>query len=313
MRLLLRLLIVLAVLAGLVVTLDYAAPERMAALSLKLQRAAAKLEEKRTQIPGYEIAYLEGGSGEPLVLVHGIGADKDNFDRVAMKLTAHYRVISIDLPGFGESAKPADGDYGISAQVAHLGQILDALGLERVHLGGSSMGGWIVANFAAAQPQRVQSLWLLAASGVRAAQLSEVRKAWLDRGEYRLFSRSPAEFEQVLDTVFVERPFLPHSVRQVLAARAAANYELHTAIFRRLMQEWEVNAVDAHVKGLAVPTLLMWGEEDRAVDVSSVKVLQGLMPNAQAVIYPGVGHLPMLEAWREAARDYLAFRSRLAT
>lgn len=311
MRLLLRGLVVFALLVAALVALDRLAPERMAALALKAQRAAAGLEEKRTRIPGFEIAYLEAGAGEPLVLVHGIGADKDNFDRVALKLVKHYRVIAIDLPGFGESSKPAGGDYGIEAQARHLGQVLDALGLSRAHLGGSSMGGWIVARYAALAPERVQSLWLIGAAGVRSAELSEVRRAWLERGEYLLFARTAREFERILDTVFVERPFLPHGVRQVLAERAAANYELHTAVFRRLMDEWEDSALERHVAGLPTPTLLMWGDRDRAVDVSSVAVLESLMPHAQAVVYAGVGHLPMLEVPGRAAGDYLAFRAAL--
>src|SRR6478735_3598161 len=77
-----------------------------------IERWRADLERKEIVLSdGTRIAYLEGGGGEPLVLVHGFGADKDNFTRVARWLTPHYRVIVPDLVGFGESAHRADVDY----------------------------------------------------------------------------------------------------------------------------------------------------------------------------------------------------------
>src|SRR5437762_149045 len=129
----------LAAAAGILV-LDrmLAGPASRAALAL--QHAVGGLRVRSVAIPGFTIAYLDGGSGEPLVLVHGIGADKDNFAPIVPWLRGVGRVIALDLPGFGESSKPMDGDYSIDAQAGRLGQFLDALALPRVHLAGSSMG-----------------------------------------------------------------------------------------------------------------------------------------------------------------------------
>jgi abhydrolase domain-containing protein 6 len=311
MRVLLRVVIGLLVLGLAVAALDHLLPEKMAHLSVGVQRRISGVELKHTQIPGFDIAYLEGGAGEPLVLVHGIGADKDNWDRVAMYLTHHYRVISIDLPGFGDSSKPADADYGIDAQVARLDQILDALQLPVVHLGGNSMGGWITAAYTAAHPARVQTLWLLDPAGVQAAKESEVRRAYRESSQYLLFARSEAEYERIIDVVFVHRPFVPYSVRHVLAQRAVANYDLHTAIFRKLMEQWEATALDGRVTGLRTPTLIVFGDHDRAVDPSAGETLVKLMPSAKLVVLPDVGHLPMLEVPRRAAGDYIDWRDGL--
>lgn len=311
MRFLLRLAFVVLVILAALAAFDRLLPERMAGVALTLQRRVAGLEAKRTQIPGFDIAYLEGGAGAPLVLVHGIGADKDNFDRVAMYLTRHYRVIAIDLPGFGESSQPAGADYGIAAQTQRLGQILDALQLGAVHLGGSSMGGWIIGTFAADHPERVQSLWLLGAAGLSGVKLGEVRRAYRESGQYLLFARTPEEYERIIDTVFFARPYLPYSVRHVLGQRAIRNYELHTSIFRTLDEQWERTALDARLPAVNAPTLVVFGDHDRAIDPSAGLRFAELLPHARLIVMQDIGHLPMLEAPGRAARDYLEFRTAL--
>src|SRR5690242_3876928 len=93
----------LVALLAAVVALERALPRPMARLAFAVQHALGGLRPHRVAIPGFEIAYLDGGSGEPLVLVHGIGADKDNFASIAPYLRGLGRVIAPDLPGFGES------------------------------------------------------------------------------------------------------------------------------------------------------------------------------------------------------------------
>jgi abhydrolase domain-containing protein 6 len=305
-------LVVLAVLAGGFAVLDRFFPEQAASLGLRVERMRSGLEEKSLQIPGFDIAYLEGGEGAPLVLVHGIGADKDNFTRVARFLTPHYRVIAIDLPGFGASGKPADADYTVAAQVERLDQILQALQLSRTHLGGSSMGGWIVAAYAAAHPNKVGSLWLLGPAGIDHGKLSEVRRAFHERHEFLLFSRQPADFQRTLDTVFVKRPFLPGSVIKVLSQRAVANYPLHTRIFEQLEAQRAKASLNEVIRGLPVPALIVFGDGDRAVDPADGPVWQSLLPQAQLEVLKDVGHLPMMEVPAVAAQRYLKFREGVA-
>ena len=289
------------------------APEPMARGMVSLQRASAGLELKKAQIPGFDIPYLEGGpsDGEPLVLVHGIGADKDNFDRVAMLLTPTMRVISIDLPGFGDASKPMDADYGIPKQVERLDQFLTALGISKAHIGGNSMGGWITATYAATYPNKVSSLWLIDAAGVGAAKTSEVRQAYEARGEFMLFSKTPEDFDRVLNTVMSKPPYLPYSVKHVIAQRAIADYDLHTRIFADLFKAAPETILEPRVKGLAIPTLITWGAEDRATDVSSVAILHQLLPKSETHVLDGIGHLPQLEASRPVAKRYLDFRAKL--
>lgn len=310
MRFVLRILLLAGVLAAGLVAADRFFPEQAAHWGMRAERAQSQLEQKSLKIPGFDIAYLEGGSGEPLVLVHGVGADKDNFTRVARWLTPHYRVIAVDMPGFGESSKPEQADYGIPAQAERLDQILQALNLNRAHFGGSSMGGWIIATYAAKYPNKVGSLWLLGAAGADGGKRTEVGKAY-DRGEYLLFSKTPPDFERTLDFVFVKRPFLPYSVRHVLAEQAIANYPLHTRIFGGLMENWAEYSVNDKIRGLPVPALIVYGDQDRAVDPGDGLIWQGLLPNSQLEMMQDIGHLPMMEAPQVSAQRYLAFRKSL--
>lgn len=310
MRFLIALAVVLALLSGGLFALDRYFPEQATRWGVALERKQSQLVEKKLKIPGFEIAYLEGGSGEPLVLVHGIGANKDNFTRVSRWLTPHYRVIAIDLPGFGDSSKPEQADYGIPAQVERLDEIMQALGLQRAHFGGSSMGGWIIGSYAAKYPDKAASLWLLGAAGADGGKRSEVRLAY-DRGEYMLFSQKPEDFEKVMDFVMVQKPFIPGSVRHVLAEQAVANYTLHTRIFRNLIENWGEYSVNTRIKDLPVPALIVYGEGDRAVDPGDGLIWKQLLPNSQLEMMKGIGHLPMMEAPEVVALRYVQFRNGL--
>ncbi len=135
---------ILAVTALVAIGLVYLAPERATRFAIDLERRRAGLVRKEIDLPGgLHFAYLEGGQGEALMLLHGFGADKDNFTRVARFLTGHYRVIAPDHIGFAESSHLPDADYAPTAQVQRLRALAQALGVRDLHLGGSSMGGQI--------------------------------------------------------------------------------------------------------------------------------------------------------------------------
>ncbi|NGY06233.1 alpha/beta fold hydrolase [Solimonas terrae] len=291
------------------VAADHLFPAPMSKGALAVQHWLGGVERKTLQIPGFQIAYLDGGQGEPLVMVHGIGADKDNWAQIAPFLRGSGRLIAPDLPGFGESSKPMDADYSIGAQAERLGQFLDALKLPRAHLAGNSMGGAIVLEFAHLHPERVQSLWLLDPAGVGSAKESEMFRAYRESGQFLLFARTPDDFAHVMSLVMSRQPPVPYSVKHELALAAAGNYELHTRIFRDLTAE--TPHLEQEVAGLATPTLIVWGLQDRVLDPSGAEILHQALPNSQLVMMPGVGHLPMLEAPHQAAADYRKFRAGL--
>ena len=274
-----------------------------------MERSRAGLVRREIALAdGTHIVYLEGGSGAPLVLVHGFGADKDNFTRVARYLTPHYRVIVPDLVGFGESSHRADVDYHYAAQAQRLHDFTQALGLSRFDLGGNSMGGGISMSLAAQHPQEVASLWLLDCAGIAAAPPSELAKIVTTTDTNPLIITKESDFPAFLKFVMSDPPYIPGSVMNVMARERMANQPLERQVFMQIATD----SVDAAVKGLATPTLIVWGDEDRALSVGTVPVLKTLLPNAQSVVMPHVGHAPMIERPQQSAEDYLRFRDQLA-
>lgn len=306
MRVLKAVVAIIVVIVVAAVVAVYAFPEQATRFALDLERSRAGLVRKQIVLPdGLRYVYLEGGAGEPLLLLHGFGADKDNFVRVARFLTPRYRVIVPDHIGFGESSHPPQADYGPPAQAERLHAFARALGVERLHLGGNSMGGQIALTYAAMYPADVASLWLLDAAGIWSAPPSELAKTIQATGHNPLVVRTEDDFARLIAFVMSDPPFIPPPMRNVLARKRIENYALELRIFREIRGD----SVERRIAGLSTPTLIVWGGQDRAIHVTTADVLHKLLPNSRVIVLPGVGHLPMIERPRVCAQDYLEFRA----
>jgi len=273
-----------------------------------MERAHAGLARKEiTLADGTHIAYLEGGSGEPLVLVHGFGADKDNFTRVSRWLTPHYRVIVPDLVGFGESSHLRDADYHYAAQASRVRAFVQALALTRVDLGGNSMGGGIAMSYAAQFPQEVHSLWLVDCAGIAEAPPGELAKIVAATGQNPLMITKESDFPAFLKFVMSDPPYIPGPVMDTLARERIANQDLERKVFAQIATD----SVSDAIRGLPTPTLIVWGDEDRVLSADTVPMLKALLPDAQSIVMPHVGHAPMIERPQQAAEDYLRFRAQV--
>lgn len=310
MRLLLRAGLALLLAAGLVASAIYFVfPGFAVSIALDGEHARSGLVKRQLDLAdGSRMVYLEGGRGEPLVLLHGFGADKDNFTRVARYLTPHYHVIAPDLIGFGESSHPADADYSPTAQVERVRSFCRALHVPWVHVGGSSMGGQIALSWAAAYPKEVASLWLLDTAGIWAtAPHSEVARTVLAGGANPLLVSSVADFDALVALTMSKPPAIPQFAKEVMAAERRDNRALEEKIFAQI----SADSVEARIRGLKTSALVVFGEHDRVIDPGTANVLKALLPHAHVVIMPGVGHLPALEEPEHAASDYIRFRDSL--
>jgi pimeloyl-ACP methyl ester carboxylesterase len=297
-------LIIICILAG--IGFLYLAPEKTTKLAINMERKRSGLERKEIILPGkLHYVYLEGGKGDPLILLHGFGADKDNFTRVARFLTPHYRVIIPDHLGFGESGHPQDADYRAGAQAARIRTLAQALGITKLHLGGSSMGGHISMMYAALFPDEVKSLWLLDPGGIWSAPSSELREIIAKTGENPLMARNEDEFAKIFAFVMSDPPFIPRPILNVMARERIRNYELE----KRILKEITADSAEKYVTGLKTPTLIVFGDKDRAINPATAEVLHKLMPRSEVIIMKGLGHLPMIEQPRKSAEDYLKFRA----
>jgi pimeloyl-ACP methyl ester carboxylesterase len=287
----------------------YLAPETFTRLAVDNARRWAGVERHEITLPGgLHYVYLEGGRGEPLMLLHGFGANKENFTFAARYLTPHYRVIIPDHIGFGESARPQDADYSPAAQVERLRALAQALGVREMHLGGNSMGGQIAINYAMLHPDEVKSLWLLDPGGVRTGVPdSDLFRIVRDEKRNPLTAKTADEFAGVYAFVMNDPPFIPRPMLDVMAQERTANVALEERIFSQIRSD----DLSGRVKGLATPALIVWGAQDRVLHPGAADVLHKAMPNSKVIIMPGVGHMPMLERPRQSTDDYLKFRAGL--
>lgn len=274
------------------------------------ERALASVQKKQISVGEFELSYLEGGQGETIFLIHGFESNKDIWIRFAAQLTKHYHVIAIDLPAHGDSTILMEQSYSISAQALRVIALMDALQLKQpVHLMGHSMGGAIAYHVAAGAPGRVQSLGLMSAAGVLSARPSELFTL-LQRGENPLIAHDTQSFKDLLAFTMSDPPYIPAPVIASLTRTAIAREAIANKIFTEIRPPYsrELETVQAKIN---MPTLLIWGDKDRALDVSSTEVFQRLIPQAQLVIFKDVGHAPQLERSKESAIAYQTFLARV--
>lgn len=282
-------------------------PQIPLALALKAQQRAAGVEQKEIQVKGHPVPYLTGGTGEPLVMLHGFGGDKNHWVRIAKYLTPHFTVIAPDLSGFGDSNRDLSLRYGISDQVERVHDFAEALHLKSFHLAGNSMGGQIAGAFAARYPQAVRTLWLLAPGGVLSAKMSELGEL-VKKGENPLLIENTEGYDRLLDLVFVERPTIPRSIKRYLTKHAIQNRSFNAKIFKEILQDRI--PLETVLKGLPVPTLILWGDQDRLLDMSGAEILRSAMPNAEVIVMKNAGHAPMIERPEETAAAFLRFQEK---
>lgn len=282
-------------------------PETAFYLVQRAERSAAGLKQKSIDVNGLRIEYLEGGKGDALVLLHGFGANKDNWTRISKHLTPHFRVIAPDLPGFGESSSDPDADYTILVQAERIRAFVRAMGIHSMHLGGNSMGGNIAGAYASRYPQDLKSLLLISPGGVSSSEPSEMARRLKEGKPNPLIADSVEGYDRLLDFVFVKRPSIPRAIKKVLIQEAIAHQPLNSRIFKQLRSSVDVPFLEVLLKGLPVPTLIVWGAEDRVLHVSGAKIIESVMPKARAAVMDSVGHLAMIEKPEETAALYLGF------
>ena len=284
------------------------APEALTALGLMVERRLSGLSRKSLKVDGFEMPYLDGGKGDVLLLIHGFGGDKDNFTRLARKLTPHYRVIIPDLPGFGEASRDLKASYGMADQVARIHAFLGKLGVTKVHLGGNSMGGFIAAQFCAPYGHMVGSVWLLDPSGTRSSHNSPLLLNYAKTGKNPLLVERVQDFEHTISATTHKAPFIPRFARVALGRRAVADFELHTRIMRELHDS---PLLEESFQPMATPALIVWGKQDQVLSPTGADSFRELFPNSHVILMEGIGHLPMAEDPARTAADYLRYRASL--
>ncbi len=271
---------------------------------ITLERSMSGLEKKSITIDDHTIVYLEGGEGEVILLVHGFNGEKDNWTRFARPLTKKYRVIATDDPGFGESTFRKESSYSIKNQVERFAKFTAALKLKKFHMAGNSMGGAISGNFALRYPERLLSLALINAAGIKNAEKSEFLRA-SEKGINLLVVKKPADYKSIMNFVFINPPFLPAPIIRYLGEVNLKRTPQNELIFEQIRND--IKSLEMHLHKIKTPTLVLWGDRDRVLHVSGADIFHKNLENSKLVIMKDCGHVPMIERPGEAANHYLNF------
>ena len=277
----------------------------LASVATRLERARSGVRSRTVAVDGRSFAYWEGGSGEALVLIHGFGANKDHWTAAARRLRGRFRVVAMDVPGFGATPAQLDEPLDVRSQAARIAAFVQALGIQRFHIAGSSMGGHIAGVLAHDFPERVLSLTLVESHGVRspAPSLVDVEIA---RGDFPLVPATAREFMRLVELAFVRRPFLPAVVLRALCGDALESRPLQMQLWRALTGP-QAHLLESLLPRLTLPTLVVWGDTDRFFHRSTVETLRRGLPHAQVVLMDRCGHLPMFERPVEFAAHFTRF------
>ena len=269
----------------------------------KSARETAGLARKTITVEDHEVIYLDGGSGPPVVLLHGFGSNKDLWNAVAARLTSSYRVIVPDLPGFGESTKLESAYYDVRTQVRRLHEFLNKLGILQTHIAGNSMGGMISVVYASTYPEGVNSLMIGAAPGAGPTAQADVEEL-LSSGDNPLLVRDEGDFDRMMELAFSSPPAIPGPLKREMAARAIRDEKFNAKIFADLLDDW---SIDRYLDEISVPTLIVWGRDDRLVDPSAVAEFSERITSSQSVIFRDCGHALPRDCPDALVERYLAF------
>jgi pimeloyl-ACP methyl ester carboxylesterase len=249
--------------------------------------------------------YYRAGTGEPLVLMHGIGSRWEVYNSVLDRLSAEHDVIALDLPGFAGSPPPPPGTpAGIASLVRLVVEFLDEQGLERPHLVGNSMGGWIALELA--KLGRASSVTGLSPAGFHTPREARYQRAVLASGvritrftaphARRLF-RSRA-MRTVMLYSYVARPWAVSVEDTALTVEGAARATWFEEMLAAITQP-------AHFTGgerIDVPVTIAWGDHDRLLLPRQAARAGRLIPRARVITLKGCGHLPTLDDPEQVAR-----------
>lgn len=231
--------------------------------------------------PRVRVHYYAGGSGSPVVLVHGLGGRADDWATLMPQLVRDHRVYALDLPGYGRSDWPANAAFSISQLSAAVEAFLDSQNVAQTDLAGWSMGGWVAMRVALDQPQRIRRLVIFDSAGTR------FTLTW----DTSLFEPDTATKLAALDNLLMPTaaPHVPDFIQRDIFRFVGK----HGWVVRRNMESMLTGAdlLDGKLGALRMPMLIVWGKQDHIIPVSAGAAIHDAVPQSEFVVVDGCGHL----------------------
>lgn len=304
---------------ALISSLSFAAPAPLVSDPVALmqsvlaqERTWAGLESKSIKVGDITFAYSEGGvKGAPTVLlVHGFSGSRDNWNRIAHRLTKKYHVVAVDLPGHGDTQAPATFGYQLADLSDAVRQFVLALGIQKdLHIAGHSLGGGIAVLYSALYFLEVKSVLLVDTAGV----YNKVGNSLISKPQdlLNMLVRKPGDFERLVTKVATyDTPFVPKELMVGYEKLHVVHLAEQEKLMNALIEQMKWTQPDTFQMGLhsiEAPTLVVWGDKDAVIDVAVVDELKEHLKNEEVLILKDVGHTPILEADYPVSEAYLKF------
>ena len=256
---------------------------------------AAGMTRRSVRIAGHRIEYLTGGSGPPLVMIHGIGGKAEDYALVFHRFTHRHRVYALDLLGYGGSER-ADVDYTIATHAEMLRRFFDAMHLQQADVVAVSMGGWIALKFASDHPERVRRLALVSTGGF-------AFETTLTESTF-----SPPDIAALRRSLYLQSDLaarLPAFVLRDLLRRSRDRAWINQRAMRSMLSGRDL--VERKLDRVRMPVLLVWGTADRLIPFNVARRVRQELPHAQLVAIEGGSHLAFIERRREVVPAILRF------
>jgi pimeloyl-ACP methyl ester carboxylesterase len=260
-------------------------------------------ELKTVEIDGIPFNYIDVGSGDgdPVVLVHGLGGQWQNWLENIPRLAETRRVVAIDLPGFGCTPEPEDDEEITITRYGHwVNEVANRLGLETVDLVGNSMGGYIAAEVAIQFPARVSRLVLVSAAGISSAEVPQMPILTIGRVAAAIASNSVTRYRRLACRPVTRHVALALVARHPRLLKADLAYE---GFFKGGGKPGFADALRAsldydfrdRLSDVKVPTLIVWGEKDSIIPTRDADEFERLIEDSRKVVMKDTGHVPMAE------------------
>ena len=273
------------------------------------QRMRLGAESHAIVVGDHRWTYVELAASSPdaptIVMLHGYTGTKENWYRVSRALKGRYRMVIPDLPGWGQSERKADADYGYVAQSARLAAFLRSpqiAGGRPVVLLGHSMGGGVAALSAARYPGLIARIGLLDAAGVRFADNAFGIDVLAGKNPFGV--SDAASLERYLATVFHDpaaRPWMPWPAADIYIAQRRRDAAFEQRVLDRIGRGEERFLPGAEAANIGQPALLLWCRQDKVIDPSAMALYAARIPHASQVLLEGCGHMSLMERPGETA------------
>ena len=277
----------------------------------KLKTTYANGESQFAKVKGMDVHFRDEGPerARPVLLLHDKGSSLHAFDKWADTLKLNYRVIRLDLPGFGLTGPHPENDYSMKMYRDFLDEFMADLGIKWCYIVGNGLGGRLAWELTLAHPKRVKRIVLIGAEGypITAENMTMMdKKAGGTKIQQRIF-RSFTSKQVVKKSIEMNygdpsKATGEQVKRQYDLLRRKGN---RTAYISRANQD-DYNRT-RRIKNIGIPAMIMWGTEDKVAPIQHASFFHRDLPNSKLKLYPDAGHYLQEELSSETAKDLMVF------